>query len=272
MTLPEQIQEAVSTIRKHTDIEIDVGMVLGSGLGRLADEVENPTSLDYADIPHFPQSTVPGHAGELVLGKFQGRKVAIMRGRVHFYEGQTLQKLTFPVRVMRALGARYLVVTNSAGGINPTFVPGDLMLLSDHINMTGSNPLIGKNYEELGPRFPPMSRAYDGELRREARRVAAKIGVDLKEGVYTALSGPSYETPAEIRFLDRIGSDAVGMSTVPETIVANHAGMKVLGISCITNVLHSGPSTDTHEDVLEAANGASQKLIALVKGMIGELP
>ncbi len=271
MTLPEQIAEAVAVIRDHTDLELEVALILGSGLGKLADEVENSVVLPYAKIPHFPVSTAPGHAGELVLGLLQGRAVGVMRGRVHLYEGVSLQKMTFPLRVMHALGARVLVVTNSAGGINPNFSPGDLMLISDHMNMMGDNPLIGPNYDELGPRFPPMARAYDAELRRRARRLASQIGIDLKEGVYTALAGPSYETPAEIRFLDRVGSDAVGMSTVPETIVANHAGMRVLGISCITNVLHQGPSNDTHEDVLHEARSASSRLIALVRGMMDRL-
>lgn len=272
MTLLQEIEEAVSAIRNRTDLELEAALILGSGLGQLADEIEGPVAFPYGDLPHFPVSTAPGHVGELVLGRLEGRAVAVMRGRVHLYEGVTVQRMTFPLRVMRALGADYLVVTNSAGGINPNFSPGDLMLISDHINMMGDNPLIGPNFEKLGPRFPPMARAYDAELRREARNLASQIGIDLKEGVYTALSGPSYETPAEIRFLDRVGTDAVGMSTVPETIVANHAGMRVLGISCITNVLHQGPSNDTHEDVLHEARSASARLIALVRGMMQRLP
>ena len=272
MTLPEQIAEAVAVIRGHTDLKLEAALILGSGLGQLADEVEEAVTLAYQDIPHFPVSTAPGHAGQFVLGRLQGRAVGVMRGRVHLYEGVSVQRMTFPLRVMRALGAEVLVVTNAAGGINPNFNPGDLMLISDHINMMGDNPLIGPNYEELGPRFPPMARAYDVELRRRARSLASQIGIELKEGVYTALAGPSYETPAEIRFLDRVGSDAVGMSTVPETIVANHAGMRVLGISCITNVLHQGPSTDTHEDVLQEARTAGSRLVALVRGMMERLP
>lgn len=270
--LVDKIEEAVAAVRQRSDVVAHAGVILGSGLGRFADEVEESVSIRFEDIPHFPASTVSGHAGELVLGTFHGRGVAVMRGRVHYYEGYSMQEITFPVRVMRALGASLLFVTNSCGGLHPKFLPGDLMLIADHINMMGDNPLIGLNEERLGPRFPPMSRAYDADLRKLAHDVACHNGIKLQEGVYCALSGPSYETPAEIRFFERIGADAVGMSTVPEVIVAKHAGMRVVGIACVTNVLHQGPSNDTHEDVLEAAAGASTPLLTLAKGILEQMP
>ncbi len=270
--LSEKIEQAVHHIRQHSDLALEAGVILGSGLGRFADEVDEAVSINFEEIPFFPRSTVEGHKGELVLGKFHGRGVAVMRGRVHYYEGYSMAEITFPVRVMRALGAKLLFVTNSCGGLHPKFNPGDLMLIADHVNMMGDNPLRGINDDRLGPRFPPMSRAYDWDLRHLAHEVACNNGIKLQEGVYCALSGPSYETPAEIRFFERIGSDAVGMSTVPEVIVANHAGMKVVGIACVTNVLHQGPSNDTHEDVLQAARGASGPLLTLIRGILEQMP
>lgn len=246
-------------------------MILGSGLGVLADEVEDAVSIPYEDIPHFAISTVPGHAGRLVLGRLGGRPVAVMQGRVHYYEGYSMAEITFPVRVMKALGAGILVVTNACGGIHPKFYPGDLMLIADHINMMGANPLRGPNVDELGTRFPPMSRAYDAELRNLAHDIACHSGIKLQEGVYCGLAGPSFETPSEVRYLERVGADAVGMSTVPEVIVARHASMRVIGLSCVTNVLHQGPSNDTHEDVLAAAAAATPKLVALLRELMGRL-
>ena len=272
MDLPQKIEQAVTAIRGFCDLTPDAGVILGSGLGKLADEVQRATAIPYEKIPHFAASTVPGHVGELILGELQGRTVAVMRGRLHYYEGYSMGEITFPVRVMKALGAQTMLVTNACGGLNANFIPGDLMLISDHLNLMGDNPLIGRNHESLGPRFPPMSRAYDVELRRLVRRLACENGIHLHEGVYCALTGPSFETPAEIRYFDRIGADAVGMSTVPEVIVANHSGMRVVGISCVTNVLHEGPSNDTHEDVLEAANSASPKLMTLARGILENLP
>lgn len=271
-SLLTKIDEAVGAIRKQANLDIEIGMVLGSGLGVMADEVRDAVAVGYSEIPHFPASTVAGHVGELVLGHLAGRRVAVMRGRAHHYEGYSVKQVSFPVRVMRALGARRLVVTNAAGGLNESFHPGDLMLIRDHINLTGGNPLIGKNEEKLGPRFPPMSEAYDAEYVKLARVVAGSLGIELREGVYCGLSGPAYETPAEIRFLTIIGGDAVGMSTVPEVLVANHGGMRVLGISCITNVLHQGPSEDTHEDVVAAAKQASPNFIRLVRAIVERMP
>lgn len=271
MDLHSQLQEALAVIEQHYPHPLEVGMVLGSGLGGLADSVEGAIRIPYAKIPHFPTSTVHGHAGELVLGQLDGLQVAVMKGRVHYYEGYTMQQITFPVRLMKALGASTLVVTNSCGGLNPNYQAGDMLLIRDHINHMGDNPLIGPNDERLGPRFPPMSRAYPEELRELARQAARERGLELREGVYLALSGPSYETPAEIEFFSRIGADAVGMSTVPEVIVANHMQMKVLGMACVTNVLHSGPSEDTHHEVLEVAVHTSPKMLSVIRATLQSL-
>ena len=270
-TLSERLEEAVKAVRKHTDIVPEVAMVLGSGLGSLADEVENPVEIPYKDIPGFSVSTVHGHVGSLILGTLEGRYVAILKGRVHFYEGHAMADIVFPVRALHALGAQKLIVTNAAGGIREDLSVGDLVLLTDHINFMGTNPLIGPNDDKIGPRFPPMSRAYTPALRELAHAVAEEVGFKLAEGVYVAMSGPSYETPAEIRMLHSFGADVVGMSTVPETIAAVHCGMQVLGISCVTNVLHNGPSKDTHEDVLKAAAAAKPRFINLVRGVVRNL-
>jgi len=270
-SLSEKLEAAVAAIRQHTDIVPETAMILGSGLGSLADQVENPVEVPYKDIPGFSVSTVHGHVGSLVLGTLEGRYVAILKGRVHYYEGHKMENIIFPVRVLHALGAKTLVVTNAAGGINEKLNVGDLMLITDHINFMGANPLVGPNDEKIGPRFPPMSRAYTPELQEVARRVAKEVGFNLAEGVYVAMSGPSYETPAEIRMLKGFGADVVGMSTVPEVIAAAHCGLKVIGISCVTNVLHKGPSKDTHEDVLKAAAEAKPRFINLVRGIVREL-
>ena len=272
MELFDQIEEAVRAIRKVTSRQPRVGIVLGSGLGALADEVTDAQRIAYPQIPHFAASTVPGHAGELVIGNLEGQDVVVMKGRVHYFEGYTMAQITFPVRVMRALGAEILVVTNACGGINPQLWPGDILLLRDHINFMGDNPLIGKNDERLGARFPQMSRVYTPELRELAHEVAKTKGVQLKDGVYLALSGPSYETPAEIHFFRQIGADAVGMSTVPEVIVASHSLMKVLGLACVTNILHQGPSDDTHEEVLQTAALTGPRMLSLLKAILSKLP
>jgi purine-nucleoside phosphorylase len=268
--LYEEIDEAAEFLKKETGTDIEFGLILGSGLGELAEKVESAKSFSFTDIPNFPASTVKGHKGKLVVGTLQGRKVAVMQGRIHVYEGYPLSRITLPVRVMKSMGAHSLIVTNSCGGIHTKFSPGDLMLINDHINMMGNNPLIGPNDDRLGVRFPPMSEAYNTEYRRLAHSVARNSGVTLKEGIYCALSGPAYETPAEIRFLERGGADAVGMSTVPEVMVARHSGMDVLGISCVTNVLHQGPSQDTHHEVLEAAHAAGPNLQKLILGFLKE--
>lgn len=270
MALYEDIIEAKDFIQKHISYPVEYGLILGSGLGELAELVEDAKAFHFSEIPNFPQSTVSGHKGRLVIGTLRGKSVAVMQGRVHIYEGHPLSRITLPVRVMKALGAHSLIVTNSAGGIHPRFNPGDLMLINDHINMTGSSPLIGENDERLGVRFPPMAGAYNHSYRQLAHSVAREQGVTLKEGIYCALTGPAYETPAEIRFIERAGADAVGMSTVPEVLVARHSEMEVLGISCITNVLHQGPSKDTHHEVLEAANAAGPCMQKVILGFLEE--
>jgi len=242
-----------------------VGIILGSGLGAFADALEGATKIPYSDLPNFPLSGVPGHAGRLVLGSLSGQPVVAMQGRVHFYEGYTPQEVAFPARVLCALGIKALVVTNAAGGINLGFQVGDLMAITDHLNLAGYNPLIGPNDPKLGPRFPDMSHAYDPELLELLRQSAHVTGMRLREGVYACLSGPSYETPAEIRMLRTLGADAVGMSTVPEVVAAAHMGVKVAGISCITN-LAAGISKHklSHEEVGETAErvrGVFQKLL-----------
>jgi purine-nucleoside phosphorylase len=235
MPLFDRIQEATGVVRRSTKLRPDVAIVLGTGLGGLAAEIEVETAIPYEDIPGFPLSTVESHAGRLLLGRLGQRQVVAMQGRFHRYEGYDLAAVTFPVRVMRALGARVLFVSNACGGMNPLWSPGDLVLLSDHINLLGDNPLIGANDERLGPRFPDMSAPYDPELRALARATALELGITLREGVYVAVPGPNLETRSEYRMLRMMGADVVGMSTVPEVIVAAHAGMRTLGISIITD-------------------------------------
>ncbi|AVX30493.1 purine-nucleoside phosphorylase [Carboxydocella thermautotrophica] len=264
-----KLTEAVEYIRRHTDYLPEIALILGSGLGALAEEIEEAVTIPYRELPHFPVSTVEGHAGRLVLGKLKGKTVVAMQGRFHYYEGYSMGEVTFPVRVMKLLGARQLFVTNAAGGINREFKPGDLMLITDHINLMGSNPLIGPNWDDFGPRFPDMSAAYSARLQEIADRVAASQGFKLQRGVYAAMTGPSYETPAEIRYLAKIGADAVGMSTVPEVIVANHSGMEVLGISCITNMAAGIlPDKLDHSEVMETAERIKKQFLALVKGIV----
>ena len=262
-----QIKEASEYIQSRFGAPVEVGLILGSGLGPLADSVEDAVKIPYGEIPHFPTSTVPGHAGELVLGRLQGLNVAVMKGRVHFYEGYPMSQVTFPTRILKALGASSLVVTNSCGGLAPRLQVGDMMMLSDHIHLM-PNPLVGPNDERLGPRFPQMAFAYDRRFREVARRSADKLGFTLHEGVYVGLTGPSFETPAEIGYFTMIGGDALGMSTTPEVIVANHMGMKVLGISCVTNVLHAGPCNDTHQDVLDAALRTGPRILQLINDVL----
>lgn len=270
MGLYEDVVEAADFLKEKTGGNLEFGLILGSGLGALAEQVEEAQAFPFSEIPNFPKSTVSGHKGRLVIGTLKGKRVAVMQGRIHVYEGYPLDRITLPVRVMKFLGAHSLVVTNSCGGIHTRFQPGDLMLINDHINMMGGSPLIGPNDERLGERFPPMSNAYSPAYRRLAHSVARKAGVTLKEGIYCALSGPAYETPAEIRFLERGGADTVGMSTVPEVLVARHSNLEVLGISCITNVLHEGPSQDTHHEVLEAANQAGPNFQKVILGFLEE--
>ncbi|MEC0230968.1 purine-nucleoside phosphorylase [Paenibacillus alba] len=272
VSLIQKIQEAAAFISKETNIKPQIGLILGSGLGVLADLIEQPIIVDYARIPHFPVSTVEGHAGELVVGTIQGKQVLMMKGRFHAYEGYGAETVSFPVRVMKELGIEILIVTNAAGGINETYQVGDLMVISDHLNLTFRNPLIGPNDNALGARFPDMSEAYSKRLRKLAHEVAATQDFKLQEGVYVGLLGPNYETPAEIRMFRTLGGDSVGMSTVPEVIVARHAGIEVLGFSCISNMA-SGILDQplSHAEVMETTEQVKPKFLKLVLGIIGAL-
>lgn len=265
----ESIKQTTAYISEKLHVQPKVGLILGSGLGVLADEIEQSVKIKYTDIPGFPESTVEGHAGQLVIGELQGLPVLAMQGRFHYYEGYGLDKVTFPVRVMKELGIETVVVTNAAGGINSSFSPGDLMLITDHINNVGANPLIGPNDQEYGVRFPDMSTAYNGQLREMAKKAAAKLAFSLKEGVYVWNSGPSYETPAEIRMLQKLGGDAVGMSTVPEVIIARHANMNVLGISCISNMAAGIMDQPlSHDEVMETTERVKEQFLSLIKEII----
>ena len=271
-TLSRMIEDTISYIKERASESPTIGLILGSGLGVLADEIKDRTVIPYEDIPHFPKSTVEGHVGQLVIGKLGNKTVVAMQGRFHFYEGYSLKEVTFPVRVMKNLGVEKLIVTNAAGGVNTTYTPGDLMLINDHINLMGTNPLIGSNAHEYGPRFPDMSEAYNKDLRKLAKEVAQSQGFTFKEGVYVGLTGPSYETPAEIRYLRAIGVDAVGMSTVPEVIVANHSGIKVLGISCITNMAAGILEVKlSHDEVMETAEAIKERFLSLVREIIAKM-
>lgn len=264
-----KMKEAVQSIEKQVDVKPEVGLILGSGLGDLADEIEGAVKIKYEDIPYFPVSTVAGHAGQLVIGRLNGIPVVAMQGRFHFYEGYSMQEVTFPVRVMHGIGIEKLVVTNACGGINAGFQAGDLMIIEDHLNMTGTNPLIGPNDETSGPRFPDMSRAYNPELIRGTEKIADHLEIDVQKGVYAGISGPSFMTPAELKMLRTLGADAVGMSTVPEVIVANHAGVKVLGISCVTDMAIAEELEPlTHEQVVATADRTKPKFIKLVKEIV----
>jgi purine-nucleoside phosphorylase len=268
----QQIDEAADFIRERTAFRPRVGMILGSGLNALADSVANPAIIPYGEIPNWPVSTVHGHAGRLVIGELEGQTVFVMQGRIHFYEGYSMSQITLPVRVMLRLGLEMMFVTNAAGGVNPDFVPGDVMLITDHLNligMTGANPLMGPNLDELGPRFPDMSRAYDRKLMDLARQVASREGITLREGIYCALSGPSFEGPADLRFLRLAGTDAVGMSTVPEVIVARHGGLRVMGLSGISNKANlDGSTVTTHEEVIEAGKIITPKMEKIIRGVL----
>ncbi|PZX05600.1 purine-nucleoside phosphorylase [Psychrobacillus insolitus] len=268
----QDILEARDFIMSKTDHRPVIGMILGSGLGTLADEIENPVKIPYSEIPHFAKSGAIGHANELVIGELNGKIVAAMKGRFHYYEGFTLDEVTFPVRVMKALGIVNVIITNACGAVNTNFNPGDLMLITDHINLVGINPLIGPNNDELGTRFPDLSQVYDKELRTIASKVANELNIPLQHGVYAWWSGPTYETPAEIRMMRTLGADAAGMSTVPEAIVATHGNMKVLGISCLTNMacgILDQPLN--HDEVIEVAGKVRVKFVALIKGILEEM-
>ncbi len=270
--MKKKIEEAANFINIKIKVKPEIGLILGSGLGSLADELENATIIDYAEIPYFPESTVEGHAGRLVIGELEGKKVVAMQGRFHYYEGYPLEQVTFPVRVMKELGIDKLIVTNAAGGLRTDLVAGSLMLITDHINIMIPNPLIGPNDPELGVRFPDMSQAYNKEFISLAKEVAIKEGVDVSEGIYTPISGPSYSTKAELRMLIQLGADAVGMSTAPEVIVANHGGIKVLGISCITDSANpDNMHAPNHDEIVQVANEVKPKFIKLLKGIIRKI-
>ena len=271
----QQIDEAADAIRSRTSYKPRIGLILGSGLNALADSVQKADLIPFGDLPNWPRSTVQGHAGRLVIGELEGQSVFVMQGRVHFYEGYSMSQITLPVRVMLRLGLEMMIVTNAAGGINPDYLPGDVMLITDNLNlvgMSGANPLMGPNIDELGPRFPDMSRAYDLELMEKARKVASENKISLHEGVYCGLSGPSFESPADLRFLRMAGADAVGMSTVPEVIVARHGGLRVLGFSGISNKANlDGSTITTHEEVIEAGRVITPKIETIVRGVLRSL-
>jgi purine-nucleoside phosphorylase len=270
--LKAKITESVEFINQKSNIKPKIAIILGTGLGRLVEDIKEKEIIPYSNIPNFPISTVQGHGGNLVLGKLENKEVVAMQGRFHCYEGYNLKEVTFPVRVMKKLGADVIIISNAAGGMNRFFKRGDLMLITDHINLFGNNPLIGPNDEELGLRFPDMSEAYDRKLVELTLKVALKEKIKLHQGIYVGLTGPTLETPAEYRFLIKIGADAVGMSTVPEVIVANHMGMKVLGISCITDLAINGVIVKTGlEEILKAASNAEPIMTKLVKKVIQKI-
>lgn len=268
-SLRERLHEAVAAVRERTAFEPEVGIILGSGLGALAEEIDVEAVIPYEELPHFPLSTVESHTGRLLLGRLSGRRVAALQGRFHRYEGYSLEQVTFPVRVLFLLGARTLVVSAACGGMNPLWEPGDLVLLDDHINLLGDNPLIGPNLDDLGPRFPDMSEPYDRELQRLAQEVALELGIPLRRGVYVAVTGPNLETRAEYRMLRGMGADVVGMSTVPEVIVARHMGMRVMGVVIITDsCLPDALEPTSFERIVETAMAAEPKLAALIRGVL----
>ena len=273
----EQIDSAAQAIRKKTSTlrEPVVGIILGSGLNDLADSVQQAVRIPYSDLPNFPVSTVQGHAGRFVIGELEGKPVFVMQGRIHYYEGYTMGQITLPVRVMQRLGVPSMIVTNAAGGVHPDFEPGDVMLITDQLNlmgMSGLNPLMGPNLDEIGTRFPDMSQAYDRAYGDFARKVAKENNILLREGVYAGLSGPSFESPADLRFLRSAGADAVGMSTVPEVIVARHGNMRVLGLSGISNKANlDGSTITTHEEVIEAGKVITPKVEKIIRGVLRSL-
>ena len=270
--LSNKIKETLEVIRKKTADSFEIGIILGTGLGGLIKEIEVEHEIDYSELPHFPLSTVESHQGKLILGKINGKKIVAMQGRFHYYEGYSMQQITYPVRVMKFLGVKTLLVSNACGGMNPLFKRGDIMLMVDHINLLGDNPLIGKNEDELGPRFPDMSEPYDKELIDLAEKVALENGIKVQKGVYVAVPGPNLETRAEYRFLRTIGADVVGMSTIPENIVANHMSMKVLGMSIITDECFpdSLKSVDV-EEIISIAMATEPKMTLIMKEVISRL-
>jgi purine-nucleoside phosphorylase len=268
----QEIDQVVETIRAKCSIKPRIGLILGSGLSDVAETVTEATIIPFQELPGWPVSTVFGHIGQLVMGSLEGQPVMVMQGRVHFYEGYSMAEITLPVRAMQRIGVEIMIVTNAAGGVNPDFSPGDVMLITDNLNlmgMTGQNPLMGPNLDEIGPRFPDMSQSYDKELAGLARAVAKDEGIDLQEGIYCGLSGPSFESPADLRFLRMAGADAVGMSTVPEVIVARHGGLSVMGLSGISNKANlDGSTVTTHEEVIQAGKVIAPKMEKIIRGVL----
>lgn len=268
----QQLQETTAFIRRHYAHSPEVGIILGSGLGNFAREIETEKEIDYRDIPHFPQSTVEGHAGKLIFGKLNGKRVVAMSGRFHYYEGYSTQEVVYPVRMMKMLGIQTLLISNAAGGVNPSLRIGDLMIITDHISLATVNPLLGKNEDTLGPRFPDMSEPYNKGLIKIAHQVAAQTGIPVKEGVYFGVTGPTFETRAEYKMIHILGGDAVGMSTVQEVIAAVHMGIPVFALSVITDIgLREEDNVITHEEVLHEAKLAEPKVAAIFKGIVGAI-
>ncbi|MGL6104911.1 purine-nucleoside phosphorylase [Romboutsia sp.] len=268
----EKIQESVEFINSKISNQPEIGLILGSGLGVLGDEIQDGVKIKYDEIPNFPVSTVEGHAGCLVIGQLEGKQVVAMQGRFHYYEGYTQQEITFPVRVMKALGAETIIVTNAAGGANKSFKPGDLMVIKDHINLSGNNPLMGRNEDKLGVRFPDMSTAYTPAYVNLVKECAKELKMSIQEGVYAFFSGPTYETPAEVRMAQILGADAVGMSTAPEVIVASHSKMDVIGISCITNMAAGILDQPLdHNEVIETTQKVKSEFLSLVKTVVNKI-
>lgn len=260
-----RIDSCVQKIREYTDLEPEVGLILGSGLGEYADKIQHAVKVPYSELPDFPISTVSGHVGQFVIGTYQGKKVIAMQGRVHYYEGYSQAEVTLPVRIMKRLGVKNMILTNAAGGVNRKYHPGTLMLIRDHINLSGANPLRGKNEDSFGERFPDLSQVYPERLREKVKTLAKTYELKLEEGVYAMFAGPSYETPAEIKMAEIIGADAVGMSTVPEAIVCAHCGIPVLGVSCITNMAAGIlPQPLRHEEVMETAEMVKKEFVRLL--------
>lgn len=269
MDLLTQLKTSAEFILSKTKHNPEIGLILGSGLGSIADTIEDAEYYNYSEIPNFPTSTVEGHAGRLVIGKLGSKQVIAMQGRFHYYEGYSMEKITFPVRVMKLLGISKLIVTNACGAVNTNFKAGDLMVITDHINLSGSNPLFGHNLDDFGPRFPDMSQAYNLELRNKVLQAGKELGINLQQGVYAMFSGPTYETPAEVKMAKILGGDAVGMSTVPEVIVANHSGIKTVGISCLTNMAAGILDQPlNHEEVIETSNRVKNDFIKLMNRVI----
>jgi purine-nucleoside phosphorylase len=271
----EEIDAATNAVRERLTTIPEIAMILGSGLGELADSIENPTIIPTHEIPFWPVSTVPGHKGRLVVGELEGKQVLVLQGRTHFYEGHPVSKIGLPIRVMQRLGIKTLILTNASGGLNDDYFAGDIMLIKDHLAllpMAGENPLRGPNLDEFGPRFPPMSEVYNHELIELAEDVGKELGVPLHKGVYVCLSGPSFETPADCRFLKMVGADAVGMSTVPEAIVAKHGGMDILGFATITNKIDpDGTNKASHEEVLQVGDQLAPNLMKVIRGVLRRL-